>query len=220
VANKLIGEKGVLFTIAYVKKFNEMEQRERADFEAKAATPRLTVFNTAVKNVLNGMSAANTPPKAVMDFLHGAYKPFGINVKEFNDEKDFYSATAIASALGMYSYHGRPHAQAVSAIIEKLSFNPENHIEIVPYSLVGFSMRYDEYVAQAVADWIEQQNYPRHIPHNDIEYHVRYKDPYTFEYGCEPYEQLSLFDDAEIDLDDDDWDFAEYDDDGDDDIWD
>jgi Rha family phage regulatory protein len=38
VANKLIGEKGVLFTIAYVKRFNELE---RAEFERQAATPRL-----------------------------------------------------------------------------------------------------------------------------------------------------------------------------------
>lgn len=37
VANKLTGEKGVLFTAAYVTKFNEMEQRERAKVNTLAA---------------------------------------------------------------------------------------------------------------------------------------------------------------------------------------
>ncbi|MDL2232147.1 Rha family transcriptional regulator [Ruminococcaceae bacterium OttesenSCG-928-L11] len=33
IGNKLTGEKGVLFTCAYVRKFNEMEQRENAKLE-------------------------------------------------------------------------------------------------------------------------------------------------------------------------------------------
>ncbi|MDR1668723.1 MAG: Rha family transcriptional regulator, partial [Oscillospiraceae bacterium] len=48
VANKLTGEKGVLFTIAYVTKFNLMEQQERAEREAALKScpmPRMSEFN-------------------------------------------------------------------------------------------------------------------------------------------------------------------------------
>jgi len=203
VANKLIGEKGVLFTAAYVTRFRQMEENERKRLAAQAVTPKLAVFNTAVRNVLNGMSYSDASPKTVMDFLRSAYKPFGVAVKDSGDESEYYSASVIASALNMYSDSGRPHAQAVSADIAKLDFDPEGHIEIVPYGLVGFSVRYDEYVAQGVEDWIEQRGYPRSIPHNGIKYHVHYKKPrYLFKYDCDAC--LS----TEIDLDDDDfWDY-------------
>jgi Rha family phage regulatory protein len=198
VATKLTGEKGVLFSFAYVKEFNRMEQAERERFAKQANTPTLAVFNTAVRNVLGGMSYSDASPKAVMDFLRGAYKPFGITVSESGDSNRYFSASVIACALRVYSNSGRPHSHAISAIIEKLNFDTAEHIEVVPYGLVGFSMRYDEYVAQSVADWIELRGYPRTIPHNGIEYHVHYKEPfclckYDFDSGIS----------AEIDLDDD-----------------
>lgn len=43
VANKLTGEKGVLFTATYVKKFNEMEQQKRID--TSKLSPELQMFN-------------------------------------------------------------------------------------------------------------------------------------------------------------------------------
>jgi len=204
IAHKLTGEKGVLFTAAYVTKFHEMSECEHKceveELKAQAATPRLAVFNTAVRNVLDGMASSEVSPKAVMDFLRGAYKPFGIAVKDFGEESGYYSATVIACALHMYSDSGRPHAQAVSAVISKLDFDPAGHIEIVPYGLVGFSVRYDEFIAQSAADWLEQRNYPRDIPHNGIEYHVHYDKPYyLFSYGYDT--GIS----EEIDLDDDFW---------------
>ena len=80
IANKLIGEKGVLFTVAYVTKFNEMERRERADLEARGATPQLKTFNTAVRNVLTGYANTYASADEIMNFLREAYKPFGIEV--------------------------------------------------------------------------------------------------------------------------------------------
>jgi hypothetical protein len=178
VANKLTGEKGVLFTAAYVIEFNRMEraehEREIETLKAQAATPKLAVFNTAVRAVLSGMSLAKTPPCAVMDFLRGAYRPFGITVGEYSDAGDYFSPTVIAATLNMFSRSGRPHGHAVSAIIGKLGFDPAGHIEIAPYGLAGFSARYDVYVARGVADWLERRGFPRDIPHKGFEYHVSY----------------------------------------------
>ena len=188
VANKLTGEKGVMFTAAYVTTFNEMEQKERAEFEAKAATPMLRVFNTAVKNVLCGYSNTYGSANEVMKFLDGAYKPFGIEISYEDNERHYLTATDIAQSIGIYSDTGRPHGHAVAKIIENLYIAPE-HISIVPYGLVGISMRYDFYVLQAVEKWIEDNNFPCDIPHLDFEYHIYYN------------RQLSLFDDDEYGYD-------------------
>ena len=171
-ANKLSGEKGVLFTAAYVTKFNAME---RAEFERQAATPRLKVFNAAVRNVLDGFAYTRSSPTRVMNFLRGAYAPFGISIAAHSASDNHMTATDIASMLGIFSESGRPHGHAVSAIIEKLGVGPE-HIEIVPYGLVGIFLRYDSEVLEAVDDWIVENKYPGEVPHLGFEYHIFYEN--------------------------------------------
>jgi Rha family phage regulatory protein len=184
IANKLTGEKGVLFTAAYVTKFHEMSEREHnreiSEIEKQAATPRLKVFNTAVRNVMGGFTYTRSSPGRVMDFLRGAYKPFGIAVVEQDEHcAHTLSATDIAVLHSVYSESGRPHSHAVAAIIEKLNIDSQ-HFAVVPFSLVGVAMRYDFYVYNAVGEWLEANNYPRHIPHLDFEYHIYYDQQSSF----------------------------------------
>jgi Rha family phage regulatory protein len=185
VASKLTGEKGVLFSYAYVRRFNEMEQAERDVLIANAATPKLSVFNNAVKNVLAGFARVRTSPANVMGFLRGAYKPFKINVDEWGTSDKPYSATEIARRIGICSHTGRPHGHAAAAIIDRLKLG-NGHMECVPFGLVGIMMRYDEYTLNAVADWLEANDYPHDIPYMDFEYHIHYRRPNQ--------NQLSLFD--------------------------
>jgi len=189
-ANKLTGRKGVLFTFAYVKRFNELEAAERdADIESYAR-PQLSEFNSAVRNVLNGMSQCSTKPSRVMNFLRGVYEPLGIKVHRECDDMRYYSATDIAILLDIYSETGRPHAHAVAAIISKLD-NWVAHAITVPYGLVGVTIRYDWSVVESVRKWIADNNEPHDIPHLDFFYHIYY---------CR---QPSLFcNDSAIDLDD------------------
>jgi len=192
IANKLTGEKGVLFTAAYVTKFHEMSEREHAsevaELKAQAATPRLKVFNTAVRNVLTGYSDTCASSEEIMGFLKGAYKPFGIEVTPVAG-KHRYTVTDIARYLCMFSESGLYHGHAVSAIIEKLNIAPE-HITISPYGAVGITTRYDGFVVSAVEDWIVDNNFPRDIPHLGFEYHVYY--------DYDRYERLFLY--APVDL--------------------
>jgi len=196
VATKLTGEKGVLFSFAYVKRFNELEAAEREREIKMYNKPRLSEFNSAVRNVLDGMSYSQTEPKRVMNFLRGVYEPLGIGVREDGGERGFFNVTVIARTLGIYSDTGKPHGHAVSAIIEKLGIH-EHHSIVVPYGLVGFSFRYDVEVAKAVQEWLAYSNYPHVIPHLDFNYHIYYD------------RQLSLFDNDEDDTNAD-LDFYEY----------
>jgi Rha family phage regulatory protein len=176
VANKLIGERGIMFTAAYVKKFNEMESAER-DAEIKShARPRLGEFNTAVKNVLGGMYYALTKPKEVIKFLRGVYTPLGIEVQPNGDYSGYYTATGIARLAGVYSGAGNPHAHAVAAIISKQE-NYARHTIAIPYGLVGITLRYDRHILNAVRDWIAENRYPSVVPYNGFKYRVYYRQP-------------------------------------------
>ena len=201
VATKLTGEKGVMFSFAYVKEFNRLEQAEREQLAKQAVTPKLAVFNKAIRTVIGGLNAGGASADTVLDFLRDSYRPFGINVAEVGEDSNFYSASLIARALGVYSNSGRPHAHAVSAIIDKLNVDLDAHIEIAPYGLVGFSVRYDAFVAEAVQDWLATRGKPRNIPYNGFEYHVYYERPSEFnDNGGGDYEDEEI----ELDYDDDD----------------
>ncbi|GHV10099.1 hypothetical protein FACS1894217_15350 [Clostridia bacterium] len=199
IANKLTGEKGVLFTAAYVTKFHEMTEREHeselAEVKAKAVTPQLQAFNKAVKTVLKEYACGDATHEEIMAFLRDAYRPFGIAVQSY-EGKYHWTATDIAAVLKVLSDSGRPHGHAIGAIIEKLRIADE-HVAVVPYGMVGVTFRYDDYVLGAVADWLIENELPYHIPHLYFEYHIHYG-------ASEPSEtdsQASLFDDCPIDLD-------------------
>jgi Rha family phage regulatory protein len=177
ISNKLTGEKGTLFTFAYVRKFNAMEEARRAA-EIKAMNkPRLSEFNSAVRNVLCGMTRSRATPDCVMSFLRGVYEPLGIKVAAGGAEGSYHSATQIARSIGIYSDASRPHAHAIAAIISKLDMPVAEHAVAVPYGLAGVSLRYDLRVEIAVCEWLIENLCPREIPHLWFEYHVRYHTP-------------------------------------------
>jgi len=206
VANKLTGEKGILFTALYVAKFNEMENAERAEIEAqlaRSATPHLKVFNTAVRNVLEGFADTYATPNEVMEFLRGAYKPFGIDVIR-ESGTHYLTATNIAMLCGIVSESGRPHGHAVASIIGRLNIASE-HMVIVPYGMVGISMRYDEFVLEEVRRYISENNLPKHVPHQGFTYHIYYDPEWLF-----LYDKSSYIAGGDDDYFDDDYDFEDF----------
>jgi Rha family phage regulatory protein len=176
-AHKLTGERGVLFTAAYIRRFHELEQAETERKIKSRERPRLSEFNSAVRNVLCGMARSRATPGSVMNFLRGVYEPIGIKVAAGGAEGIYHSATQIARATGIYSDAGRPHAHAIAAIIAKLDMPVAEHAIAVPYGLAGVSLRYDLHVEIAVCEWLIKNRCPREIPHLWFEYHIRYHAP-------------------------------------------
>ena len=173
IANKLIGERGVLFTAAYVTKFNDMETAEREAEIQSLSRPRLGEFNGAVRNVLNGLAYCFTSPKRIISFLRSVYEPFGIEIKVDGDDDNYFTSTEIAAQLEIYSETGNPHGHAVSAIISKLG-DTANHSVAIPYGLVGVSLKYDRHIVNAVWDWIIANNFPCEVPYLNFFYHIYY----------------------------------------------
>jgi Rha family phage regulatory protein len=184
-ANKLSGAKGIMFTAAYVARFNALERAEHEAETKKNTAPRLNEFNSAVKNVLNGMAQCYTAPDGVMKFLRGVYEPLGVEVLPFHetDYYGYYTVTEIAAQIGVYSDTGRPHGHAVSAIVSRID-GYAKHAMVIPYGLVGVIRRYDSFIVEAVRSWLSENNYPSTVPYDGFEYHIYY------------HRQLSLFDDT------------------------
>ena len=182
VANKLIGDKGVLFTAAYVSKFNEMEVAERAELEELAAirAPRLGEYNACARIIVRALRNMGATAERIIGFLKGVYEPLGIAVAdedEFEDTPQMYTAKQIAKMHGVYSLNGNLHPQAVSCILNENLFVGDKHKTVVTAEYndhIGVSVRYDEYAAQAVEDWIIEHGCPSEIYGFERTYRVLY----------------------------------------------
>lgn len=90
-----------------------------------------------------------------------------------------YDLTTIAKHLGVMSKNGKPHAQAVGAIVEKLKPLDEGECQLTPYSRNGHddvSMQYTLSVEHKIKTWLEDNLYPNPIAGNGKNYMVTYKN--------------------------------------------
>ena len=185
VANKLTGEKGVLFTVAYVTKFNEMEAAERAAIAA-LQVPRLGEYNAAARLIVRAMREAGATPEQIMEFLKEVYAPLGINIRDdvYDTTADsamcrhMYNSRQIAEMHGMYTINGNPHSWAVSAILNDHIRIDDKHTSAVTIGYmdgISVNILYDDFAVQAVEDWIIENGFPDEIPYNGRNYFVCYK---------------------------------------------
>ncbi len=114
IANKFTGEKGILFTAKYVKRFNEMQQVipqmvndlektkleiQKTRAEAMALNAKNRAFNTLMKSLDN----KKLSPIAVQVFgLKGLEGIFGVDVGNYLPEVEkTYSAKEVGEMLGI-----------------------------------------------------------------------------------------------------------------------
>jgi Rha family phage regulatory protein len=181
VANKLNGEKGVLFTAAYITRFNEMENYMRSEREKDLLSkPTLSDCNDTAKIVVEQLRRTGISTEKIIEFLNELYEPFGLLVAdgdEFSHIPYTYTATQIAHIYGMYSMYGNPHAQAVSCLLNENIFISKDHkINVSANYETGIigGFRYDEYALERVGNWLADYNYPGEIYGFDRTYHILY----------------------------------------------
>jgi Rha family phage regulatory protein len=192
VASKLTGEKGVLFSVAYVTKFNEMERRELAEREAeleaialapRRAEPRLGEINAFSRLIVMGMKTLGATPEQVMGFLKDTYEPmgfdFGFDSGDFGEDTAprWYNANGIAKECGMYSLSGKPHGQAAAGILKEVLFIGEEHMryEKDHYGFqIGISTLYDDSALLALLKWLRDNECPEDIEVSGRTFHVQY----------------------------------------------
>ena len=190
-ASKLVGKKGVLFTAAYVSRFNELEAAERAEVGALAAmpAPRLGEYNAYARIIMRGLKWIGATPGQIMRFLKNTYEPLGINVgdgADLGDDADacsgepaqrWYRAGEIAEGLGINSLHGKPHAQAVACILSENIFIGAAHMRVETEAFGGCTnirVLYDIDALRAVIRWLIDNDWPEEVHGFARTYYVQY----------------------------------------------
>lgn len=178
LANKFTGEKGILFTAKYVKRFYEMERNiSEGKLETKEV-PTLTQATEAAKLIKETYEQAGVDARYIAVSVNTIYKevvvdlPLGIETKDTK----LYDQTMIARELGIMSVSGKPHRQAVGAIINMLNIFDEDKISTpyINHGHSGVSVQYKSSVLDGVKRWIEDNSYPQIIKSGNKNLKVKY----------------------------------------------
>ncbi|HEC2213612.1 TPA: Rha family transcriptional regulator [Staphylococcus delphini] len=114
VANKMTGEKGVLFTATYVDAFHEMQEHIKKQSQINASTTQLEAIKMFVQ-IQEEQQAFN---KRIESEVTGIRHIVGIETKNWrNDTNNILSA--IAKHLGGGDMHQKVRAEAYKAIEDK-----------------------------------------------------------------------------------------------------
>ena len=157
-----------------------MKDRKPDPSADKRATAMLLNAKTRVANQMkNFWDAAGIKPQYQALAMNNFYDGLEVPRLAFNESATvLYDATTIATRLGILSEKsGKPHAQAVTAIISQLNIAPDEQTE-TPYSRNGhdgISMQYAESVVGKVAAWLEENQYPKCIEGNGKQFRVTYQ---------------------------------------------
>lgn len=184
VANKMTGEKGVLFTAAYVTAFEAMRQHIQGRAAPRldpAPRDRVMALNarTRAANLMTRLwNAAGVRPADQALALNGYFDGLSLPREAFGEVcTHTLDATAIADHLGVLSASGKPHNQAVAALIGELDLD-ESEQTLTPYSRNGHdgtSMQYAPSVEEKVRAWLDSHGWPAPLPAGGKKYAVKYR---------------------------------------------
>jgi hypothetical protein len=133
--------------------------------------PRLGEINSAARLVRQTLRDANVPPQFIAANIKRLYAQAGVTlmIDGVSVEEKHFDATSIAKRLGILSSSGKPHAQAISAIISKLTVADCEKIK-VPFQNAenghsDVTWQYAETVVDKVVLWLQENGYPTGIQH-------------------------------------------------------
>ena len=179
IAHKLTGVKGTVFTVRYIDRFHEMEDYIVGKTVEKVAKPTLGEVNEAAGIVSEIYREAGADVRFIAPLIGNLYKESGMNIPlppiEMK-EAAIYDQTEIAKKLGVLSSSGKPHPQAIGAIIDKLNISDDEKI-FTPFTNNGHSgvvTQYKENVLFAVEEWLKENSFPSVISGNGKNYSVKY----------------------------------------------
>lgn len=195
VANKMTGEKGVLFTAAYITAFEAMRQHIQSEAapkispdkeeRAKNAAKRLHIMelnakSRAASQMQRLWNAAGIQPQYQALTLNGYLDGLSLPQEAFSGVcTHMLDATTIAKNLNIYSKSGKPHAQLVGAVISTLELLPGESAE-TPYSRNGHdgvSTQYATSVQSKVWQWFEAAHWPAALDIKGRHYNIVYTEP-------------------------------------------
>ncbi len=182
VANKMTGEKGVLFTAAYVTAFEQMREHIQVgntqEIAAENKRAEVALLNTKIRiaeQLMALWNKAGITPREQAIALSDFYAIKKGKIKESPAQPQFesgfpmYDATMIVQKLGVLTDTGEPHTQVIEALISDLPL-ASNAIEYVQ----GRKMYAVDVVTDVVL-WLSKHNYPNLVERNGKIFYISYR---------------------------------------------
>lgn len=157
-----------------------VKEQVKAIKSQTAKLPPLSSVNMAMKLQADAARAAGVSPEYIQAALSKAYDPYGIAIPSDHlpESEKLYECEAMAQRLGILSESGKPHKQAVSAIIGMVG-TMDGETKTVPFTVNGYSnatTKYTGAVVNRVQNWLDTHGYPTVITGPDGKnYRVQYQ---------------------------------------------
>ena len=137
--------------------------------------------NAAARIINQTLKEAGMPPQYRAVAIKSLYAPVGVEIPldGVTTDKKLFDCTEIAGKLGLLSKAGRPHNQAVAAIIAQLQIGDDEK-ELVPFQNAvsghaGPTWQYTQSVVDKVYAWVLSRNYPTEVYLGGKSYKVQYR---------------------------------------------
>nr|WP_288976562.1 ORF6N domain-containing protein [uncultured Blautia sp.] len=150
--------------------FQMKEEKKRGTLAGEPKRPALSSVNMMVKNITGTLQKAGVDDLYIAAEVKRIYTDAGypVNAPLITDKETMpklYDCTEMAKELGIYSTGGKPHSQAVGAIIKNLDV-PDSEIVKTAFSRNGHedvTVQYKPSVLESVKVWMEERDYPTKI---------------------------------------------------------
>lgn len=148
-----------------------LKQMDIESRKLRAEAMRLNAKTKIAKTILDAYKDAGIDANYQVLALNEIYSEVGIHLPLGGlkvDEPSFDKET-IAKQLSVLSKNGKPHPQAIGAIIEKVGVS-ESEVVKVPFMKNGHSGSCDQYkepVVQRISHWLKENGYPTVIKKSD-----------------------------------------------------
>lgn len=137
--------------------------------------------NAAARIINQTLKEAGMPPQYRAVAIKSLYAPVGVEIPldGVTTDKKLFDCTEIAGKLGLLSKAGRPHNQAVAAIIAQLQIGDDEK-ELVPFQNAvsghaGPTWQYTQSVVDKVYAWVLSRNHPTEVYLGGKSYKVQYR---------------------------------------------
>ena len=164
-----------------IRKTGSYTVRKQADTETaktRAAAMMLNAKYRMANQMIKLWTSAGVEPQYQAMALNGYYDGLEIPRIAFKETAvALLDLTTIAQHLGVQSKSGKPHAQAVGAIIEKLQPLNADEWTKTPYSRNGHdgeSIQYTQSVEDKVKNWLVENQYPTTISNQSKNFTIKY----------------------------------------------
>lgn len=155
--------------------------KKTADTETAKTRANAMMLNAKYRmanQMIKLWTSAGVEPQYQAIALNGYYDGLEIPRIAFKETVvALFDLTTIAQHLGVQSKSGKPHAQAVGAIIEKLQPLDADEWTKTPYSRNGHdgeSIQYTQSVEDKVKKWLVENQYPTNISNQSKNFTVKY----------------------------------------------